>query len=56
VVVDLFSRQVVEWSIGNRTETGLVLDAMVIAFWGRRPKKSVTQHSDQGSHFSGHDW
>lgn len=49
VVVDLFSRQVVGWSMGSRIDTGLVLDALVMALWRRRPKQPVTVHSDQGS-------
>lgn len=56
VVVDLFSRQVVGWSMGSRIDTGLVLDALVMALWRRRPKQPVTVHSDQGSQFTGHDW
>ena len=56
VVVDLFSRQVVGWSMGSRIDTALVLDALVMALWRRRPKQSVTVHSDQGSQFTGHDW
>jgi transposase InsO family protein len=31
VVVDLFSRQVVGWSMGSRIDTGLVLDALMMA-------------------------
>ena len=56
VVVDLFSRQVVGWSMGSRIDTGLVLDALVMALWRRRPEQPVTVHSDQGSQFTGHDW
>jgi len=56
VVVDLFSRQVVGWSMGSRIDTGLVLDALLMALWRRQPTGSVTVHSDQGSQFTGHDW
>jgi putative transposase len=56
VVVDLFSRQVVGWSMGSRIDTGLVLDALLMALWRRRPKETVMVHSDQGSQFTGHDW
>ncbi|QIL69011.1 IS3 family transposase [Diaphorobacter sp. HDW4B] len=56
VVVDLFSRQVVGWSMGSRIDTGLVLDALLMALWRRRPKLPVMVHSDQGSQFTGHDW
>ncbi|MGP1693406.1 MAG: IS3 family transposase [Giesbergeria sp.] len=56
VVVDLFSRQVVGWSMGSRIDTSLVLDALLMALWRRRPKEPVTVHSDQGTQFTSHDW
>ena len=56
VVVDLFSRQVVGWSMGSRIDTGLVLDALLMALWRRQPKQTVTVHSDQGCQFTGHEW
>ncbi|HBO4397763.1 IS3 family transposase [Achromobacter xylosoxidans] len=56
VVVDLFSRQVVGWSMGSRIDTSLVLDALLMALWRRQPKESVTVHSDQGCQFTGHEW
>jgi putative transposase len=56
VVVDLFSRQVVGWSMGSRIDTRLVLDALLMALWRRQPKQAVTVHSDQGCQFTGHEW
>ncbi|CAM3955013.1 IS3 family transposase [Paracidovorax anthurii] len=56
VVVDLFSRQVVGWSMGNRIDTGLVLDALLMALWRRQPQAPVLVHSDQGCQFTGHEW
>jgi putative transposase len=56
VVVDLFSRQVVGWSMGSRIDTGLVLDALNMALWRRRPTESVVVHSDQGCQFTGQAW
>jgi|GEM_PF-96440 len=50
-VLDLHSRAVVGWSMGSRMQTGLVLDALTMAVWRRRPKGSVIIHSDQGSQF-----
>ena len=37
--------------MGPRMQTGLVLDALTMAVWRRRPKDSVIIHSDQGSQF-----
>ena len=42
--------------VAGRIDTGLVLNALVMALWRRRPKQPVTVHSDQGSQFTGHDW
>jgi len=50
-VLDLHSRAVVGWSMGPRMQTSLVLDALTMAVWRRRPKDSVIIHSDQGSQF-----
>ena len=56
VVVDLFSRQVVGWSMGSRIDTGLALDALLMALWRRQPREAVIVHSDQGCQFTGHAW
>jgi putative transposase len=50
-VLDLHSRAVVDWSMGPRMQTGLVLDALTMAVWSRRSKDSVIIHSDQGGQF-----
>ena len=55
MVIDLFSRQVIGWSMGSRIDTELVLNALVMALWRRQPKEPVLVHSDQGSQFTGHD-
>jgi putative transposase len=56
VVLDLFSRQVVGWSMKSRMETDLAIDALRMAVWRRQPKSAVTIHSDQGSQFSSCQW
>lgn len=56
VVVDLFSRQVVGWSMDSRMGKDLVLQALLAAVWRRKPKQSVMVHSDQGSQFTSHEW
>ena len=56
VVVDLFSHQVVGWSMGSRIDTSLVLDALLMALWRRQPHAPVMVHSDQGCQFTGHEW
>jgi putative transposase len=56
VVIDLFSRQVVGWSMKSRMTTELVLDALLSAVWRRKPQGTVMVHSDPGSQFSSGDW
>lgn len=56
VVIDLWSRLVVGWSMGQRIDTQLVLDALTMALWRRRPEQQVLVHSDQGCQFTGHEW
>ena len=56
VVLDLYSRQVVGWSMGSRIDTDLVLAALLMAIWRRKPKTPVTLHSDQGCQFTSHEW
>src|SRR5690606_7876338 len=56
VVLDLFSRQVVGWSMSNTINKELVLNALLSAVWRRRPAGEVIIHSDQGSQFGSHDW
>lgn len=56
VVIDLFSRQVIGWSMGSRIDTDLVLNALLMALWRRQPHESVLVHSDQGCQFTGHAW
>ena len=55
-VMDLFSRQIVGWSMQARIERDLVLSALLMAVWRRQPKETVMVHSDQGSQYSSGDW
>jgi putative transposase len=56
VVLDLFFRQVVGWSMQPRIDRELALNALLMAVWRRRPATEVTVHSDQGSQFASYDW
>jgi putative transposase len=56
VVIDLYSRRVVGWSMQSRQTTDLVLQALLMAVWRRKPKTKVLIHSDQGSQFTSIDW
>ena len=56
VVIDLFSRRVIGWSMQQRITKELVLDALLMAVWRRKPTTAVLVHSDQGSQYTSHDW
>jgi len=56
VVMDLFSRRIVGWSMQSRITKELVLDALLMAVWRRSPTREVLVHSDQGSQYTSHDW
>lgn len=56
VVLDLFSRQVVGWSMNSRMDRELAINALLMAVWRRNPSSPVIVHSDQGSQYSSHDW
>lgn len=56
VVLDLFSRRVIGWSMQSRITREIVLDALLMAVWRRKPAAPVTVHSDQGSQYTSHDW
>jgi len=56
VVLDLFSRQVIGWSMSSRIDRELAMTALLMAVWRRQPKNTVMVHSDQGSQFSSYDW
>lgn len=51
VVIDVFSRRVVGWAMAAHLRTELVLDALDMAIYRRRPK-SVIHHSDQGCQYT----
>jgi len=51
VVVDAFSRRVVGWAMATHLKTELVLDALEMALWQRRPMQ-VVHHYDQGSQYT----
>lgn len=51
VVLDACSRYVVGWAMASHLRTELVLDALNMALWRRRPQE-VIHHSDQGSQYT----
>jgi putative transposase len=56
VVIDLYSRKVVGWSMQSRIKKELVLNALLMAVWRRKPKSLVSVHSEKGGQYTSHDW
>ncbi|WP_213160099.1 IS3 family transposase [Escherichia coli] len=56
VVIDLFARNVVGWSMKPTLSRELALDALMMAVWRRKPGGEVIVHSDQGSQYGSDDW
>jgi putative transposase len=52
VVMDLFARNIVGWSMSDRMTEDLAMNAITAAFWRRKPTNKVYLHSDQGSQYS----
>lgn len=54
VAIDLFNREVVGWSIKPRMTTDIVLDALTMAWFRRKPAPGLIHHSDRGSQYASH--
>lgn len=51
-VVDVFSRRVVGWAIADHIRAELVVDALDMARWRRKPEPGTVVHSDRGSQYT----
>lgn len=56
IVLDLFSRRIVGWSMDKTMDRHLVIRALMMAVWQRQPKCEVLVHSDQGSQYGSQDY
>ena len=52
IVLDLFNREVIGWSIKPRMTADLATDALLMARFRRRPAPGVMHHSDRGSQYA----
>jgi putative transposase len=55
-VIDLASRKVVGWALADHMRTGLVIDALEMAFTRRRPPPGAIFHSDRGCQYTSIDY
>ena len=56
VVMDLFSRRIVGWSMSDTIDSELVQSAMRIALADRRPNVGLIHHSDRGVQYASDDF
>jgi len=56
VVIDLYSRAVIGWSMQSTMTRQLVCDALMMALWRRGFPRGVLFHSDQGSQYCSDDY
>lgn len=56
VVLDLFSRRVVGWSMSASMTAQLVMDALNMAIWRRGQPRALVHHSDRGSQYVAKDF
>ena len=52
VVIDLYSRKIVGWSMSSRMKASIVCDALNMAIWQRKPGQGLIHHSDGGSQYA----
>jgi len=52
VVIDLFSRKIVGWSMRDNMKVKLVNDALLMALWQRKPPKGLLWHTDRGAQYA----
>ena len=51
-ILDVYSRKVVGWSMANHLRTELVVDALEMALWRRKPNAGLIHHTDRGSQYT----
>jgi putative transposase len=52
IVLDLFNREVIGWSLKPRMTADLATDALTMAWFRRKPEPGVLHHSDRGSQYA----
>jgi len=50
-VKDLYTCEIVGWSMDNRMTQTLVMDALTAAYWKKKPAPGLMHHSDRGSQY-----
>jgi len=56
IVMDLFSRRIIGWSMGSHVDKDLTLTAFTMAFLNRNPGHRLIHHCDQGAEYTNHEY
>lgn len=56
VIIDLYSRKIVGYSMNKRIDTGIVITAFLMAWSQRNPEKGLLFHSDRGVQYTSKDF
>jgi putative transposase len=51
-ILDVYSRRVVGWAMASHLRTELVVDALEMALWRRKPDSGLIHHTDRGSQYT----
>jgi putative transposase len=51
-ILDVYSRKVVDWALATHLRTELVVDALEMALWRRKPSAVLIHHTDRGSQYT----
>jgi putative transposase len=51
-ILDVYSRRVVGWSMAHHLRAELVVDALEMALWRRKPRAGLVHHSDRGVQYT----
>ena len=54
VIPDLFNKAVVGWSIKPRMTADIVIDALTMAWFRKKPGPGLIHHSDRGNQYASH--
>jgi putative transposase len=55
-IMDVYTRMIVGWSMDSRMTRELVINALRMAYWRRKPKAGLIHHSDRGSQYCSADY
>ena len=56
IVMDLYSRRIIGWSMNRRMSRHLAIDALLMAIGDRQPPATLIHHSDRGSQYTSDDF